>query len=189
MKNTGHSTDETIGLKAGLEFLKKPVAFCTCCGLLGLTAIASLYRPVLTKSHEAANKLSETETELSRQRAAISASQRLDRSSEILPRSDLPLVIADLTDKGRELGISFTSILPGDLRQTTQVDVGILPITCSVESEYKNIGEFLAYVEDYSRSIVEVEGFFINTNKKALPKLSADLVLNLYVDMEDAAQH
>lgn len=187
MKDQSHLTDRTTGLKASSELLKKPVTLYACCGLLGLIAVVFLYRPLLIKLHEAAGRLSETETELLRQRAALSASQKSDKIGEIRLESEPALMIADLADKGRELGVNFGSISPGDLRPTTQVDVGILPVAYVVESKYKNIGEFFAYVEDYSRSIAEVESFRIHVRKEVLPELDAELVLNLYVDMEDAA--
>jgi len=105
-----------------------------------------------------------------------------------MQRNEIPLAIAELTEKGRELGLNFSSISPGELQETTQASIRKLPISFTIESEYKNVGQFLAYVEGFSRSIAEVESLSIRPRENNLPKLSVELVLNLYVEIENATQ-
>lgn len=158
------------------------------CAFFGLVILILVYTPLTIKLHDAANRLHEVETELSNQRDAIAASEKSDVKGEIMRRNEIPLAIAELTDKGRYLGLNFSSISPGRLRKTKQAGIRKLPITFTIESEYKNAGRFLAYVEGFSRSIAVVESLSIRPREKNSPELSVELVLNLYVEIENASQ-
>ncbi len=50
------------------------------------------------------------------------------------------------------------------------------------------MGQFLAYVEGISRTIAEVESLSIRPRESNLPKLSVELVINLYVEIANATQ-
>jgi len=52
-----------------------------------------------------------------------------------------------------------------------------------IESEYKNFGQFLTYVEDFSSNTAEVESLFIYPSENDSTKLDVKLVLNLYVEI------
>jgi len=143
---------------------------------------------LIIKLHDAANRLHEVETELLNQRSTIAAWEKSDVKGQVMQRNEVPLAIAELTEKGRELGLNFSSITPRELLQTTQASIRKLPISFTIESEYKNVGQFLAYIEGFSRSIAEVESLSLRPRENNLPKLSVELVLNLYVEIENATQ-
>jgi hypothetical protein len=52
-----------------------------------------------------------------------------------------------------------------------------------VKSEYRNLGEFLAYVEEFPRTIVDVESLSISPTGDDPTELSVGLVLDLYVEI------
>jgi len=188
MNTKEESTNRAIGSKKGLKYLKKPATLYACCGLLGLIALIFLYRPLLIKLQEAAGRLRDVETELLNQRSAISSLPESNLGTKIMPRDEVPLTIADLTEKGRELGLDFGSISPGALVETTQAGIGKLPISFAIESEYKNVGQFLAYVEEYPRSVTEVTSLSIRAREETLSKLDVQLAINLCVEIENATQ-
>ena len=156
---------------------------CACCAFSGLIVLVFLYRPLLIKLRDTANRLHEVETEVLNQRGAIAASKKSDVKGRMMQRNEVPLAIAELTEKGRDLGLDFSSISPGEWQETTQAGIQKLPISFTIESEYKNAGQFLALVEEFSRSIVEVESLSIRPGQDNLPKVSVGLVLNLYVEI------
>jgi Tfp pilus assembly protein PilO len=137
----------------------------------------------MIKLHDAANRLHEVETKLLNQRGAIAASKKSDVKAQMMQRNEVPLAIAELTEKGRDLGLNFTSISPKQLQETTQAGIRRLPIKFTIESEYKDIGLFLAYVEGFSRTIAEVESLSIHPRENNPPKLSVELAINLYVEI------
>ncbi len=156
-----------------------------CCVLFGLITLIFVYIPLMIKLHNAANRLHEVQTELLNQYGAIAASEKSNVKGEMIQRNEVSLAIGELTEKGRALGLNFSSISPSQLLQTAQTGIRKLPISFTIESEYKNVGQFLAYVEGFSRSIAEVESLSIRPGERNLPELSVELVLNLYVEIEN----
>jgi Tfp pilus assembly protein PilO len=155
--------------------------------ILGLIISIFAYWPLIVKLREAAKSLSQLQSELFSQRVAIDALENLGAKGEMIQQDEVPLAIVELTEKGRELGLNFSSISPGQLQQTTQPSISKLPISFMIESEYENLGQLLIYVEDFFHSIAEVESISIHPSKKSLPKLTVELLLNLYVETEDEA--
>jgi len=128
MKTEAAVAHITIRLKKILEPFRNLCVLCACCVLSGLIILIFVYRPLMTKLHDAANRLQEVETELLNQRNAIAA---LENSEEghIIQRNEVPLAIAELTKEGRGLGLNFNSISPGQLQETIQAGVTKLPIS------------------------------------------------------------
>ena len=180
--------NRTIRLMESLGPSQTLLILCLCCMFSGLIILIFAYRPLMIKLRDAANRLSEVETKLLNQRRAIAASEKLDVKGEMIKRNEVPLAIAELTKKGREFGLNFSSISPRELQDTTQAGIRKLPISFTIESEYKNVGQFLASVEGSSHSIAEVESLSIRPMGKKLPKSSVELVLNLYVEIDHATQ-
>ncbi len=178
-----HVRNRTIRLIESLGPSKTRLILCACCLLSGLIILIFLYRPLMIKLQDAANRLHEVETKLLNQRDAIAASKKSDIKDRMMKRNEVPLAIAELTEKGRELGLNFSSISPKQLQQTAQTGIRRLPINFTIESEYKDIGLFLAYVEEFSRTIAEVESLSIQPRKNNPPNLSVELALNLYVEI------
>ena len=172
-------------VKESLVPSKAPYIVFVCCVLSGLIILIFAYRPLIAKLHDASNKLQEVETELLNQRSAIAASEAFDVKGQIIQQNDVPLAIDELTEKGRELGLYFSSISPSELQQTTQANIWKLPIKFTIESEYKNVGQFLDYTEGASHSIAEAESLSLRTEGDDLSKLSAELALNLYVERKN----
>ena len=176
----------TIRLIESLEPSKALLILYACCVLSGLIILNFAYRPLMVKLRDAANRLHEVKTELLNQRSTIAALEDSNVKGEMTKLNEVPLTIAELTKKGRDLGLNFSSISPGKLQNTTQAGIRKLPISFTIESEYKNVGQFLAFVEGFSRSIAEVESLSMSLRENNPPKLNVELILNLYVEIENA---
>jgi Tfp pilus assembly protein PilO len=139
--------------------------------------------PLVVKLYRSATRLNELETELLTQRGVVATSDKPDTKVEVMPRNEVPLAIAELTAKGRNIGLSFSSIATQRLRKTSSSDSRRWPVTFAVKSEYQNLGEFLVYVEEFPRTLVEVESLFIRPIGDDPSELSVGLVLDLYVEI------
>jgi len=166
----------------------KMLILCVCCVFSGLVILLFTYWPLMSKLSNSANRLDEVQAELLNHRSAIAALDNSNLTANIIRQNDLSLAFAELTEKGRSLGLQFSSIAQQTLQETTQASIAKLPISFTIESEYKNLGQFLAYVEGFSRTIVEVESLLMRARKKNLPELSVELLLNLYVEIENETQ-
>ena len=182
MKPEEKTTNKAIKLTESLGPAKMLILYAGCV-LFGLIILIFTYRPLMIELHNAANKLHEVQTELLNQRNAITASDNSNVIGELIRQDDFPLAIAELTEKGRSLGLRFSSIAPQQLQEISCDSVQKQPINFTTESEYKNAGQFMAYVEEFSRSIVEVESLSICPSENDSTKLNVKLVLNLYVEI------
>jgi len=176
-------TDRVIRLKENFRPFRKLKILYACCVLSGLIILIFVYRPLMTNLHDASNRLCKSQTELLNQHNTIASLENSNVKRKVMRQNEVPLAIAELTDKGRYLGLNFSSISPRQLQETTQAGIRKLPINFTIESEYKNVGQFLAYVEGFSCSIVEVKSLSIHPRENNLPKLNVELVLNLYVEI------
>jgi len=188
MKTEARIIHKTIRLIESLGPSKTLLILYACCAFSGLIILIFAYRPLMTKLHDTANRLREVQNELLNQGSNIAASENSYLKGQMIRQNEVSLVIAELTEKGRNLRLHFSSISPSQLQDTTQASIWKLPINFTIESEYKNIGQFLAYVEGFSRSIVEVESLSIRPRENNLPTLNVELVLSLYVEIENATQ-
>jgi Tfp pilus assembly protein PilO len=184
MNTETQNTKQIVQLKERIGHLTKPSILYGCCISFCLIILIFAYKPSIIKLHNAANKLHEVKIELLNQRSTIAALEKSEIRGEVMQRNEVPLALAELTEKGRELGLDFSSISPRKLQETTQAGIRKLPISFTIESEYKNIGQFLAFVEGFSRSVAEVESLFMSLRENNPPKLNVELVLNLYVETE-----
>ena len=176
-------TNRTIRSKESIGPFKKLHVLCACCAFSGLIILMFAHGPLMIKLRNAANRLRKVETELSNQRSAIAASGNSDVKDQMMRQDEVPPAIAELTEKGRSLGLQFSSIAQQQLQETTQAGIQKLPISFAIESEYKNAGQFLAYVEEFSRGVAGVESLSICPSETDSTKLSVKLVLNLYVEI------
>lgn len=166
-------------LKDSLGLSRRAYILCAC----GAVALSFSYLPLATKLYRAATRLGELEAELQTQRGVVAISDKSDTKIEVMPRNEVPLAIAELTTKGRNLGLSFIFIASEKLRETSRSESRRQSVTFVVESEYRSLGEFLAYVEEFPRTIVDVESLSIRPTGDDPSELNVGLVLNLYVEI------
>jgi len=182
MKIETKITNRIIRLKESLGPKKLRMLY-VCSALAALIILLFAYCPLMSKLSTAANRLGEVQAELLNQQTAITASDNSNVKGQLIRQDGLSLAIAELTEKGRSLGLQFSSISQRPLQETSQAGIQKLPINFTIESEYKNVGMFLTYIEDTSGSITEVESLAIRPSEENPSKLSVELLLNLYVEI------
>ena len=185
MKNQLKINDGIARFKKSLGSPHARPILIACCVLPCLVFIIFGHRPLIEKLKDASNRLQEAKTELSEQHRAIAALKKIDVKGKMIQQNEIPLAIDELTEKGREFGLQFSSISPSQLRETTQPGIWKLPVSFIIESEYKNLGQFLDYIETSPRNIAVAESLSINPKGENLSRLSVGLVVNLYVERKN----
>ncbi|MBN1805984.1 MAG: type 4a pilus biogenesis protein PilO [Sedimentisphaerales bacterium] len=163
----------------------KPNILYVCAIFLGLIIAILLYRPLINKISEASDSLSTLKSELLDKQTAIAALKDSNVKGDIIQQDEVSMAIAEIAEKGRKLGLNFSSISPSQLHQTTEAGIQKLPIRFIMESEYNNFGQFLAYIEELSGTIAAIETISIYPCKDSPSGLSIELILNLYVKGEN----
>lgn len=180
--------ERIIKLKESLSSRQIQLIVYGSCAFLVILIFIFIYQPLAGKLRNANRELLGLEAQLLSQRNKVTVLKNLDLKGKLMQQKDVSSAINDITEMGRTLDIKFISITPQEPQRLKQVDFKELPINFKIESEYKNLGQFLAYLEEFPLTIVEVKTFSIRLNEKTLPKLNVDLLLNLYMEAEDGKE-
>ena len=173
-----------IGLKENLGPGKLHMLY-TCCALSAPVILLFAYWPLISKLDNSASRLDEVQAELLNHRSAVAVLDNSNVEGELIRQDDISLAIAELTEKGRSLGLKFSSIAQLPLQETAQAGIAMLPISFTIGSEYKTAGQFLAHIEDSPCGITKVESLSIRPKEVDQSELSVELMLNLYVEIEN----
>ena len=104
----------------------------------------------------------------------------------ILITKDASHAIREVTDHGRLNGINFISISPKKVRKEKGSRYKILPIEMEIKSTYEQMGIFLGLLDELEKTLVTVKSFNIIPGKKGPSKLTADLVIYVYLSESNA---
>ncbi len=151
-------------------------------GSLGIYGI--LYRPLIHKLKTDFAQCAATEKEVARARAAVASLKSLksERSNpELLPESEIPAAINELTQEAKSKKIRFITLTPGQPSETTGTSTRVLPVEIEAESGYRELGNFLGSFERLPKGLFTLKGFEIFPDSKNPLALRSRLSLNLYL--------
>ena len=156
------------------------------CVLLIVFVLIAAYRPLIIKLSNADRELKRFEAQLSTQRDSITTLKRLDLKYRLMQQKEVSQALDKITEKGRALGLKFISITPKELEKSANGNFKVLPIGFEIESTYQGLGQFLAYLEEFPHTTAEVKSLSVWSREKLLPKLNITVLVNLYMEAEDA---
>jgi Tfp pilus assembly protein PilO len=169
-------------LKEILKPYNKPKVVYACGAVIVAIILVFVYWPLAVEISQTTSTLRGLQSELLNQHCTIAALQDARVKSKVIRQYEVPPAIAVLAEKGRSLGLVFRSISPGEVQETDQPSIGRTPINLTIESEYRNIGQFLEYLEELPCGVMEIQNVSISTNEGSLPILNMELMLDLYVE-------
>lgn len=149
---------------------------------LVLLLLLSIYRPLTIKLRNAQGKLNSLQGQLLSEQEKTAAFKKLDLTGRFMRRKELSRAIDEITEKGRALGLKFISITPKNLQRQASSGVKALPIAFEIECSYRGLGQFLIYLEEFPRTITEVENLTIRPREKKLSRLGIKVLVNLYIE-------
>ena len=180
--------EKIIKLRGNLGTRQTQLILYGLCALLIIFVFIFAYRPLAVKLRDADIELESLKTQLLSQHNNIAALKKLNLRSRLMQKEEVSQAIDELTERGRTLGLKFVSITPGKLQKSAQGNFKKLPINFKIESEYKNLGQFLAYLEEFPRTIAEAKSLSILPKEEILPELNVELLVNLYMEAEDGKE-
>ena len=178
--------EDIVKLKENLEPRQLQLIAYGACALSVILVLWFAYRPLMFKLQQANQELKKLQIQLSAERNQAAILKKLDLSAKAMPADQVSRAIEEITANGRKFGLKFISITPNKLQKTAQDDFTYLPIRFTIESTYQDLGPFLAYLEQFSRCIVQVERLSVRPKDELLTELSIGTVVNLCLEAEDA---
>ena len=114
-------------------------------------------------------------------RNIIEAARGTDVKRTIIAEDDASRAISEVTGHGRLNGINFISINPGNIKKEEGLRYKILPLETKIKSTYEQIGIFLGSLDELEKTLVTVKSFKISPDKEGPSKLTANLVIYIYL--------
>ncbi|MBN3039104.1 MAG: type 4a pilus biogenesis protein PilO [Candidatus Omnitrophica bacterium] len=141
------------------------------------------HRPLALRLSRTKNYLNSLDGQLISQRKAIDSLKKIDLAKDLMKQKDVSLAIDDITAYGGQLGLKFISITPADEQSYEEGNFSVLPIELKLECDYRGLGQFLVYIEEFPLTVGEVAAFSVRP-KGALAKLDVDMTVKLYMEPE-----
>ncbi|MFH0876734.1 MAG: hypothetical protein V1863_00735 [Candidatus Omnitrophota bacterium] len=179
--------------KAGKKYFQMILPFLVL-GAFG-TLMVGASSPILLQLIKARQDIDELDLKMKGQMTRIIQvtsfdKETLKKESELLderflPRQSFSYYLENLTKLGETLGIKFLAINPGNETPHTTLSgplnytLVVFPIHISMQSEYRNFGEFLGRLVYFSGAMVVVKNYVLTRDENILPRLNISLELGV----------
>ncbi len=174
--------------KAGLSSRQtRVIAYGAGLGLI-IFLLLLVYRPLAINLHQTRLELQGLQAKLFNYRENADALKGLELTGRLMHQNELSFAIDEITEKGRGLGLNFTSIAPGQLQQELRGNFKLLPIAFGIEASYQSLGEFLSYLEELPRTMAEINSMAIRPKNDTSGNLSVELAVKLYMETDNGSK-
>ena len=112
---------------------------------------------------------------------AIAVAGKAANDVILMTEKDTPMMIGELTDYGKTIGVTFDAIKPGEVIKDTGHQYNILPVEMDIEATDKQCSTFLGSLDALKKSLVKVQSFDIVPDQENRAKLKARILINIYI--------
>lgn len=138
-----------------------------------------LYLPLVGQLKIKGNETKAIELELFKARNIAASIKTMENNIRLATGGDFNVVLGSLMKRGRLYHVNFISTKSGDPIQDKLYTM--FPINFTLESGYKDIGNFLGSLDSLSNSIIKVSEFRITPILGETAKLKTTLTLKMYL--------
>ncbi len=166
-----------------IEFIKeKRTVIVAGIAVAAIGIYLTIYAPILSKLSLKKKECLALETILSESRSDIADFlKKGGMKKELTQEEAVAFLVGEITRLGKEKGLSFVSVAPKSIVESSAAVYRILPVEVIVESSYSELGEFLGLLDDLEKGVVTVAGFKIAPRSGNTSRLRSELLLNLYL--------
>lgn len=139
-----------------------------------------IYQPLLKKIRVKAAECHLLEPQVLQARKNVSILAIKGREKNFIGPEEIASAIEELTQRGRAKGVTFLSFTP---RQIEKKGAGyqVLPIDMEIESQYRDIGNFIGGLDTLDKCLATVRNFYITPLSDKTDKVKTRLTVNLYL--------
>ncbi|MBL7085437.1 MAG: type 4a pilus biogenesis protein PilO [Candidatus Omnitrophica bacterium] len=178
--------ESIINLRKDLGSRNTLLILYSLCALLTILILLFVYRPLALKLGAAEEKYQGLQAQLLEQRKSVAGLKDIKLEGRLMQQKEASRATDELTEKGKNFGLRFSSVTQREWRKQTQENFKALPVDFKIKSGYKNLGQFFAYIEEFPRTLSEVSTSSIRPNEENPAELDVELLINLYMQAEDA---
>lgn len=106
----------------------------------------------------------------------------------LMKESQISFAMDELANYGKTMGIDFISVTPKDMVDAEAAEYKILPVEMEIEAADEKFSNFIGLLENLKKTVIKVESFDIVPEKKDRSRLSAKMVINMYISKREYAE-
>ena len=152
-----------------------------------VTLYAILFRPLQTELGVKGREAKTEETKAEEGRSIIDSMRRSQVRSGLLTASEMSLAIEELTRRGKELGIEFISMSPGEPVKEPDSVYEIIPVRLELLSNYEDVGFFLGMLDELDSGLATVSDFAATPEPGVSSRVKTSLTIHMYLAGEKNA--
>lgn len=168
---------------------KKVIIISGAVAIFAVCAYLFLYSPLLNRLRIESTESRKLEDTLLRMRDLIALAETKGEAAGskyvLINEEEIAAAIEQLTQRGREEGINFISVTPGQIEKSKDGSFRSVPIELEMESSYKGLGVFLGSLDELSGALVKVRKFDAVPRKEDPEKLTTKLAVDIYLAEEN----
>lgn len=145
-----------------------------------LLLYAFLFGPLVDRLRKTAGECRAAESLAMEKRMSLGALKISEAKKILITEKEVPLAIAELTEKGKSSGIKFISIRTMPIIESGGPQYRILPVEMEIEAAYYGLIEFTGSFGFLKESLVTLGDFSIMTDKNS-ELLKVNLIINMYI--------
>ena len=140
-----------------------------------------VYLPLLARFNAKNKECCAVEKDAREARALIVTAGKIYGERVLTREDEVGRAMDELAKYGKQMGINFVSIKPGEARDVQGAKYKIMSIEMDIESTDQKFSEFLGALDTLKKGLVKVKSFDIIPNKDDPSMLSASIVIDLYL--------
>jgi len=141
----------------------------------------TFYIPLIQRSRELHIQCKSIEEKERKTKNVIKFASVISSRRVLMTEEDVSYATDELTRLGKERGVDFISIRPGEMQKDESAEYKILPVELQLESTYKQLGMFLGSLDDVEKSLITVKSFNVVPDPENTSRLMTDLVVDVYL--------
>jgi len=149
--------------------------------VIAIAVFAILYMPLLSRFQSKNKECCAIEKDAREARELITTAGKIYGDRVLTREDEVGRAMDELAKYGKQMGINFVSIKPGEARDVQGAKYKIMSIEMDIESTDQKFSEFLGALDTLKKGLVKVKSFDMIPNKDDPSMLSASIVIDLYL--------
>lgn len=157
-----------------------PFAIAGGVAIAAILAYVILYAPLMKDLKTRSSEYASESNRLNDALADIRSAGKDADGIVLMTEKDMPRMIEELTQYGKDLGVTFQSMKPGEVIKQADHHYSILPIDMEIEAKDKQCAAFLGLLDSLKKTLIRLRSFDISPDRTDRTRLNARIVVDLY---------
>lgn len=167
----------------GLELKKEQltIAALAAGGLCAVVLFFIFYIPVMKTLAVKDAECRRVETEAREARILIAQAGKIYGDRILINEDEVGVAMDALAKHGKLMGVNFVSMKPGEVREVPGAKYKEMLIEMSMESNDKQLADFMGSLDELKKGIVKIDSFEIKPKTEDGTMLESKLVIDVYI--------